>query len=117
VSSKYPGLIGLRLNLYYCQSNFEQTIKKESMSIKDRLNNTTGVQRLYLASLAFVEICAFFNAYGDSEYAAEGLGPLGFLMVFIGKLTLYTFYTIFAFAIIFVVYKVIRWIVDGFKKK
>jgi hypothetical protein len=87
------------------------------MSIKDRLNNTTGVQRLYLASLAFVEICAFFNAYGDAGYKAEGLGPLSFLMAFVGEFTLNTFYTLFAFAIIYVIYKVICWIVDGFKKK
>lgn len=77
----------------------------------------TGVQRLYLASLAFVEICVFFNAYDDVRYVAEELGPLGFLMAFVGNFILYTFYTILIFAIIYVVYKVIRWIVDGFKKK
>lgn len=94
---------------------------KESMSIKDSLNNTTGVQRIFLVCFAVAELYAIYSAFDDarywSSYMTNGAKNSEYLSNLFGNLFAYTAFILFCFAIIFIAYKVIRWVIAGFKKK
>lgn len=86
------------------------------MSIKERLNNTTGIQRLFLVSFTVAELFAIYSAFDDARDYTSHLSDESKISV-IGNLITYTAFILLCFTVIFITYKVISWVIAGFKKK